>query len=327
MNTNFNILWLEDKKEAFDAHSKLVKTRIENDLFLDVHIHHESTLQRALDQNLHRFDLIVVDYDLGGETFGTELVNKIKSEPVLTRVVFYSSQFEQLDGIVDKGLLLGVNAASRREVEDIICDVAHQIITNLLDADSLRGFFLAGVNQIELKMNELIEKSASDQSLSSKINMQKLYKKYRKSTLDFLKDDINKFSQIEAINSLINYNNFTFSKRARWIFHILLPLLEIDERKKLQAAFDRARVNAESYLAHFNEQVIDRRNILAHQSTFNVIKLFARLLGLEVKDDIEEGSKEAKALEASLDYMQVYLKLSALLQAQRNILSSALEVV
>jgi len=115
----------------------------------------------------NEIDLIVVDYNLGGdEEHGEAFVEKIRQHDCWTEVVFYSAaQSSELWDAVRSRELEGVFITNHHGVSAKVEKVAYQAVRKVLDLNMMRGMVMAEVGDLDLLLGAIVEKAfdSSDQ--------------------------------------------------------------------------------------------------------------------------------------------------------------------
>ena len=227
MTLSYRILWVDDTPDWVNS----VKGRVEEHLrdegyqpAIDVYESGDEIEQQCAATDL---DLIVIDYNLPTEK-GNEVISRVRGAGYFTEVVFYSQAFDQMDR--DTPFQDGVFRCARGDAAETIERVIDVTLHKLRDASVVRGLVIATAIDLEVKIEDLMVTAFAESGpLFRKRILEKPFWLDFKKKLDFLtgyvKDRIKEYEDGE-------------------------------EKATLQAAKD--------ILVHFNEEVIDTRNRLAH---------------------------------------------------------------
>ncbi len=171
MKLDYNILWFEDIKTAFEAKKELVREVVEDFGFNFPEPRNEINGDNLNNINFDDFDLIIADLNLSGES-GTNLIRKLREdEDVFTEVVFYSSDGENaVREELRKHGIDGVYCASREgyEFEEKVKKVIKTTIKKVQDINNMRGLIMAETSDLDEQMFEILEKViGSDEKFDS----------------------------------------------------------------------------------------------------------------------------------------------------------------
>lgn len=252
MKINYNILWFEDVKSSFDAKKKIVKEIVEDLGFNFPEPQNEKNGQNIDKINFVKFDLIIVDLNLGREK-GSNLIEKIRQMDVYTEVIFYSSSGEQAVREEIKNHDIDGAYCTGRDNEDFEEKVKKVILTTIKkvqDVNNMRGLVMAEVSDLDQKMLSII-------------------KEYFDSLTDVDKEEFMKYVKEKVINSL-NGKIKRIDKYKHTEFHKFIEHPNFESFSKWMVAshiVKKVKVNVSKeaeILTSYTSEVIDTRNILAH---------------------------------------------------------------
>ena len=160
MNVTFRILWFEDES----SWAEMEKMRI-------VSILKEHELKPVIEMKTgedfdireiqgNEYDLILVDYMLEDDTKGDEIVSAIRQNSILTDVLFYSSQEQDMINAIAKKFpaIDGVYFTQRDYT--VFTEKAKSLISKIVrrseDIVNLRGFVLDNTSEFELRIKEIL---------------------------------------------------------------------------------------------------------------------------------------------------------------------------
>ncbi|WP_288410536.1 hypothetical protein [uncultured Herbaspirillum sp.] len=160
MNLNYSILWFDDEEDWF---STVDTTSLEalvsaSGFKLDI-----KQVTKADDFHAHipyqNFDLIAVDFNLEEQGEGKDFIKELRSHNILTEVVFYSSRDSRdLWQAIAELQLEGVFVAYRKVLVPKMEMVFRQSVKKILDLENMRGIVMAEVGDIDLLLDEILEK-------------------------------------------------------------------------------------------------------------------------------------------------------------------------
>lgn len=160
MNTVFKILWFEDEVSWYN----MEKIRINN--ILQEHYLTPQIVRKDGDDfditelTGNDYDLILMDYKLAEGTTGDTVVSAIRRNNILTDVLFYSSQEQDMLEAISKGMppIDGVYLTKRdytifnEKIENLIS----KIVRRSEDLVNLRGFVMDGSSDFEVRIQEIL---------------------------------------------------------------------------------------------------------------------------------------------------------------------------
>ena len=163
MNTFFKILWFEDEVTWFN----MEKLRI-NSILQEHYLVPEIVRKNGDDFDIseitgNEYDLIMMDYKLAAEATGDIIVSAIRQNDILTDILFYSSEEQDMLAAVTKGMppIDGVYLTKRDYT--IFTEKAEKLITKIVkrseDIVNLRGFVLDNTSDFELRIKEILNLS------------------------------------------------------------------------------------------------------------------------------------------------------------------------
>ena len=143
MNKVFNILWFEDDTDWIRGIEDQIK-EILADKFLEANI---LKFRKAdtfkIDGNVEKnFDLILVDNCLLHDTKGSELISKIRTNKILTDILFYSSNYEKLIEFLKSQFSEDLNGVyiTKRDNEKFLEKVTKLIEKNIRRSENINNF-------------------------------------------------------------------------------------------------------------------------------------------------------------------------------------------
>jgi len=262
MTLDYKILWIDDHEDFFRNHEDFIKEHIEEKGFEAQIIKHKS-LQDYLENDDNKveqikYDLFLVDLNLDNGHTGNEIIEKIRSNKVLTDIIFYSTNLADVRRSVNDNNIEGVFVTSRNQndFEEKVTDVIDVTIKKVQDVNNLRGLIMAEVAELDRIKKRIIQKFSKDADAE--------FKKY-------IKEDV--FSKIkqelEALQCLVkvedsecSHDEIDLEKLQKNFFY--------DSFKKSRTVFKVKNINAKCKEIPFVHQeyydnVIKKRNVFAHE--------------------------------------------------------------
>ncbi len=275
MRLEYKILWIENDSDWKESTEDMIKDEIlEKGYILDTTFYKDYNvfLGKTAKKDYGIYDLILVDFKLDNDLTGDNFIEKVRNNNVLTDVLFYSQNSDELKDKFSKNSLEGVYISNREDFEDKFFQVFRKTIKKLEELNAVRGLVMAETSRLDRIIEDiLLEHIDSEDKI--KIHAIKILEDSAKSLYIDKNKKINERGNLKAQNiqnnSLIK-RALDASKRTR----VLAKLIKI---KKIDIRF-----SFESYL----EDVIDVRNELAHAKS--EIKDGKEVLIVEKKEEIEE---------------------------------------
>lgn len=253
MTLDYKILWFEDEKGWYEAIlPEISELLTEKGFTLVPHRQaNGSDLDTIIDQD--EYDLILIDYNLLGGEKGDAIIEKIRDHRIYTDIIFYSQSGEKIvrDAAKEKGLD-GVFCADRRQelFLDKVFKVIETTIRKVEDLNNIRGLVMAYTSELDVKMTEVIIQILQD--FPSK-NMRKHKEIIKQKFIESLNIQIENTTKLDAkkdfeqlIKEVGSYHKWRAIRRL------------CNEHKELK--------EYHSILSSYKEEIIDKRNILAHIS-------------------------------------------------------------
>ncbi len=157
MNLNYSILWFDDDKEYYESIDKEpIETEIASWGFSPriepVHTADEFNNHKPFD----KFDMIVVDFQLGGDVHGDKFIKDVREQEVFTEIIFYSMrETSDLWKAVHDQKLEGVFVAHKKGIETKIVRVARQSVRKVLDLENMRGIVMSEVGDLDAVLEDI----------------------------------------------------------------------------------------------------------------------------------------------------------------------------
>lgn len=156
MKLNYNILWIDDRKDAVEPISDSINEYLDELGFeLTTNLHKDGSMIDSLILETE-IDLIIIDYNLG-RTKGDDIVRQIRQKEKYVQIILYSqvANTDLRDKISD---LDGVYRTTREDIEDVIRGVISRTIKKSQDISIMRGLVIAEAIDIETKIEEIMSK-------------------------------------------------------------------------------------------------------------------------------------------------------------------------
>ncbi|MCI1779063.1 MAG: hypothetical protein LKI53_03805 [Bacteroidales bacterium] len=262
MTIEYNILWVEDN-ESWYSTTKELFTYTLNDLGFNLISKRCETLDEVkseIEKNkLKDYDLLLIDFTLGGSDNGEEIIQfirNINANPILTDIIFYSSDVENVRDSMQKNSLEGVYTADRKEIETKFEQVVNTTIKKVQDLNNMRGLIMAETSDIDKSMMEIISTTLNNNSFKLK---DKLKEKIISNVENKIKEKNKKFNHYQANDD---------------VEKIIKDPLMFDASEKLKATqyifeevdHDIANKYKSNGFSDCYEKIINKRNLLGHET-------------------------------------------------------------
>ncbi len=160
MNTKFKILWFEDEIAWYRMEQRRIN-RILEEHYLIPEIARRDGADFAVEElQGNEYDLIIMDYKLAEGATGDTIVSAIRENDILTDILFYSSEEQNMLAALSKGMppIDGVYLTKRDT--NVFTEKAEKLISKIVrrseDIVNLRGFVLDNTSDFELRLREIL---------------------------------------------------------------------------------------------------------------------------------------------------------------------------
>lgn len=181
MNTDFNILWFEDKEEWFKSIRGEIEEYLEELCFKPRIVYYKSVFDPTLEATIERtsFDLIFADLNLNQDDKendkGSEAITILRNKNILADVLFYSTDgIDKIRSVMKAEVFEGVYSCVRDDI--LFPDKAKQLIDKIVkrseDFLNIRGMVMDNVSEFDEKLKDIIKKylALSDESTRNSLN-------------------------------------------------------------------------------------------------------------------------------------------------------------
>lgn len=159
MRLDFNVLWVDDQPSYLDAQIVAIKARMADEGFNFEPIQCKSIEEVEAfiggDVFQDEVDLIMVDWDLGTNVKGQDVIERIRQVVRYKDVIFYSSltPAAELRKLAFDQNLEGVYCASKGELVEEVLGVFESLVKKVLDLDHTRGIVMGATSDIDYLVN------------------------------------------------------------------------------------------------------------------------------------------------------------------------------
>lgn len=172
MRLKYSILWFEDDEEFVKTIKPQVEDFLSNELgFIPLLTH--ATNSDDADKLLASgdYDLVVTDLNLGDGKHGEKIIEKMRTNAILTEVLLYSSAGAELTKVIaaHPGLERASFASGRPNLTDRLKKVIELTIRKVQDVNNMRGLVIAEAIDVEMKTREILLKHYGGKAGAGKI--------------------------------------------------------------------------------------------------------------------------------------------------------------
>lgn len=259
MNLTYKILWIDDNAVFFKNHEDIIKDHLEDKGFI-CNITKYTSISEFENKEIssdHQksYDLFLIDLNLENGDTGDQIIEKIR-ENTLVDVVFYSTVLQSVREKVNEKNIEGVYVTSRNkdDFEEKVIDVIDVTIKRVQDVNNLRGLIMAEVADLDRIKTNIIKKYIKEYS----IDENNALKKYiRDSVFKNFSDDKERFDYLSAKDE--TYKDIDMKQ--------LISDLIYDSYKKARTVH---KITEDNFiLENYNQEIIKKRNVLAHEKEKN----------------------------------------------------------
>lgn len=162
MRLDFNVLWVDDQPERIDSLIKRIAKQMEEEgfQFNATQCKSINEVRKLIGSDVFtdEIDLILVDWDLGGDVQGQDAIAVIRETVLYKDVVFYSARnpAETLRKLASDTGVEGIYCASREELVEEVLGVFRSLVKKVLDLDHTRGIVMGATSDIDYIVNECL---------------------------------------------------------------------------------------------------------------------------------------------------------------------------
>lgn len=272
MNTFFKILWFEDEVTWFNMEKLRINAILQEHYLTPEIVRKDGDDFDISELTGNDYDLIIMDYKLAEGTTGDTVVTAIRENNILTDILFYSSEEQNMLTAISKGMppIDGVYLTKRDYTlfTQKAGNLINKIVKRSEDLVNLRGFVMDGSSDFEVRIQEILNIVWNKFTEEEKGVLEEAVQKTIKRNED--RDQKTKKKVLEvnptfpaAVN---NIHFFSHSDR--------LYLLE----KAIKILLDNYSLSEEeefsSFKSYYEKEISNYRNALGHRkSTDDIIEI------------------------------------------------------
>jgi len=159
LRLDFNVLWVDDQPSYIDAQIVAIKARMaqEGFDFNPTQCTSINEVEELISGDVFQdeVDLVMVDWDLGNDVKGQDVIERIREVVRYKDVIFYSSLMPAADlrRLAFEQKLEGVYCASKGELVEEVLGVFEALVKKVLDLDHTRGIVMGATSDIDHLVN------------------------------------------------------------------------------------------------------------------------------------------------------------------------------
>jgi hypothetical protein len=260
MRLDFNVLWVDDQPDYVRAQFDPIAAHMESHGF-----EFEPTYCRTLDQVRDRIkdnvfddevDLILVDWELGNDIWGQNVIEEIRTQIPYKDVIFYSAHTstDDLRSLASGAQVDGIFCSARNDLVVEVIDVFDSLVKKVLDLDHTRGIVMGATSDIDHMVSECLRHAhgSLDDDAKKKLVAQGIQFIEKR-----LKDITKRVEKLRGATDLAQLLEAHLIFNAYDRLHMLSRVLEMDSF----AAHAASRASVTTYMT----VVVPDRNVLGHQ--------------------------------------------------------------
>ena len=172
MRITYNILWLDDDKDALDnGREETVKEYLQSKGF-NPNIKHYYNVNEAEtnNENYDNYDLIISDFNLDPNKNGAFFINLIRGKNIITETLLYSANNIDVNNIINTyGYLNRVTICKIRNLDETIMNLIDITIRKTQDISKLRGLIMSETTTIDNYIEKIISEISNVSEFKSVI--------------------------------------------------------------------------------------------------------------------------------------------------------------
>jgi hypothetical protein len=260
MRLDFNVLWVDDQPDYVRAQSDPIAAHMESQGF-----EFKPTYCQAIDQVRDRIkdqvfddevDLILVDWELGNDIWGQNVIEEIRTQILYKDVIFYSAHTstDDLRALASGAQVDGIFCTGRNELVVEVIDVFDSLVKKVLDLDHTRGIVMGATSDIDHMVSECLRHARGRLDAGAKKQLVAQGIQFIEKRLKDLTKRVEKLRDATDLAQLLEAH-LVFTAYDR--LHMLSRVLEMDPF----AAHAGSRPSVTTYM----QVVVPDRNLLGHE--------------------------------------------------------------
>lgn len=290
MNTRFKILWFEDEIAWFRMEKKHIEEILEK-YWLIPEINRKDGDDFNIDELIgNDYDLILLDYKLASGQTGDTIVAAIRNNNILTDVLFYSSEEEQMMEalLAVKPYVDGVYLTKRdyKVFTEKAGNLIDKIIRRSEDLVNLRGFVMDEVSDFEVRikdvLNDVWDRLTEEERASLENSTRKTIERNEcrsKKTQQKVMSENPIF--IAAVNNRYFFSNTDRLYLLEKVIEILLEKYQLHNKPEY-----------DNFKANYEENISIYRNALGHKKTTDNVIEIKKGIYVDVNNELHQKMRK-----------------------------------
>lgn len=323
MSLHYNVLWVDDEKEKFENlgyHNEI--SEYVKDLFFEPTVDLCDSVDEALEKTKStKYDIIFSDYNIGEKEKGDVFIKTIRKSNINCEILFYSAQ-QDLPNILQDGNSVPLNRISFMRLEpngyaNMIATMKSTIdltVEKLQNISAIRGFVMAEVSDLDVKMANIIKIFFADGTSGKKTKFDKHIVKPIEKNIKLM---LEQTECLELINNNTQKKIKTTPCKHKWRN---IPIGEIISNVDFESSHKARTINLiikeigypykykdKNFFEDYKKDIIANRNNLAHCTSFFQDGIEV----LKTKEGDKTFSKEdfSKIRKSILEYNDLFEKI------------------
>ena len=262
MKLEYKILWIEDELNSIRGNKRVIQRYLENQKGFEANIQVIETFDKFESEigydSLKDYDLLLVDLNLDEDDEdshkdGNLIIQNIRNQQIYTEIIFYSSQYEDLQEKIREHFVEGIFTSERKMIDTKAKQIIDVTLHKIQDVNNLRGLIMAEVAELDSLKEKIIIKGSK--KISNKAIEKYTLRKIKESGTSNRNKAQRFLEDIENISfeSLFNLLGFVDSDKKAKATGEILNKLNITEP-----------VTKDSFTQPYIDNILGKRNKFAH---------------------------------------------------------------
>ncbi len=265
MNNIFKILWFEDEISWFRMEQMRINSILQTHYLIPEIARRDGENFNILELSGNEFDLILMDFKLAAGATGDKIVTAIRSNDILTDILFYSSEEQNMLSAIYAAMPTIDGVYLTKRDYEIFTKKAEKLISKIVkrseDIVNLRGFVLDGSSDFEVRIKEILNIVWNKLGEEEKLELEEAVKKTIKRNEERDLDTKNKVLKHDpTFPSAVNDTHFFSHSDRLYLLEKAIDILMESYGLEAEEEFDGFKVNYENSISHY-------RNALGHKKS------------------------------------------------------------
>lgn len=260
MKLIYKILWIEDQMHSIRGRKRVISNYVKDEKGFELDINEIQTFEQFKGEigfeSLKDYDLVLVDLNLDDDESGdgNKIIEEIRNNDIYTEIIFYSSHYGHLIDLLKENRTEGIFTSERNQIDTKAKKIIDVTLHKIQDINSLRGLIMAEVAELDRIKKRIIQKFNQEADAD--------FKKYIKDKVfSKIREDLEPLSCLVKVeDSECSHDKINLEELQKNFFY--------DTSKKSRTVYKikRKKCNDIEFIhKNYMEDVIDKRNVLAHE--------------------------------------------------------------